>query len=539
MVEEKEYGFKEHLKNATRFSYLNNICFFLVNYLQLTATFFVCLILSLYAGTWSCFNLGFILLFGLLFIWALMCFAIFLTTFYDSVLFANFGSLLIFLIQTLVFFMIPTKLVREFEIGLPLNAFLLGTEILSNFKSADHCFVLDSVIHKGYPGIPEYSLGEILLAFLAQGFIFLFLHFYISNVMPGVHGTPRSIFFLFQKSYYTPNKVDCSDVGSVVNTQGKVYERCDGGDAIVKVRNLTKTFRSFSGRKKTAVHDVSFDIYKNQITAMLGHNGAGKTTAMCMLTGMVSRTSGIVCVDNMQDINYFRTAIGFCPQHNIFLPYLTCREHLVFFGQLRGLEARQANHEASHILHKINLSGKANNVAKTLSGGMMRKLCLGNAIIGKTKLLVLDEPSSGLDPESRRDIWNVLVKLKKDHTILISTHFMEEADVLGDRIIIMEEGKLIAFGTSMFLKQYYGTGYTLKLLKEPHFKKQDIVDCITKEIPKAEFKQMVEPTFCATLPYKDQDKYVPILQKLELRKHELGIEALSITNTTLEEVFLK
>lgn len=434
--------------------------------------------------------------------------------------------------------MIPTSFMRKIQIGLPLNAFLLGTEILSKFKAADHCFTISSITHKGYPGIDEYSLGEILLAFLAEGIVFLFLHFYISNVCPGKHGTPRSIFFLFQKSYYTPNKIDCADVGSVINTHGKVYERSDGAEAIVKVRNLTKTFRSLSGRKKTAVHDVSFDIYKNQITAVLGHNGAGKTTAMCMLTGMVSKTSGIVSVDNVQDLNYFRTAIGFCPQHNIFLPYLTCREHLLFFGQLRGLTLFQANQEASLILNKINLNTKSSNVAKNLSGGMMRKLCLGNAIIGKTKLLVLDEPSSGLDPESRRDIWNVLCKLKKDHTILISTHFMEEADVLGDRIAILEEGKLIAFGTSMFLKQHYGTGYTIKMLKEPSFKKNDVVDAITKEIPKAEFKQMVEPTFCATLPYKDQDKYVKILENLETMKQEYGIEALSITNTTLEEVFL-
>lgn len=259
---------------------------------------------------------------------------------------------------------------------------------------------------------------------------------------------------------------------------------------------------------------------------------------MCMLTGMVSKTSGIVSVDGVQDLNYFRTAIGFCPQHNIFLPYLTCREHLLFFGQLRGLTLFQANQESSLILNKINLNTKSSNVAKNLSGGMMRKLCLGNAIIGKTKLLVLDEPSSGLDPESRRDIWNVLCKLKKDHTILISTHFMEEADVLGDRIAILEEGKLIAFGTSMFLKQHYGTGYTIKMLKEPTFRKADVVDAITREIPKAEFKQMVEPTFCATLPYKDQDKYVSILENLENKKQEYGIEALSITNTTLEEVFL-
>lgn len=169
-----------------------------------------------------------------------------------------------------------------------------------------------------------------------------------------------------------------------------------------------------------------------------------------MLTGLIPKTSGHIYVNNIDNIQFYRSKIGYCPQHNISLPYLTCLEHLVFFGQLRGLSRFNAEVEGNNILKKVNLHTKANEVAKRLSGGMLRKLCLANAIIGDTKLLILDEISSGLDPESRRDIWNILLKLKKDHTIFISTHFMEEADVLSDKIAILDNGELISYG-----KQYY------------------------------------------------------------------------------------
>lgn len=263
---------------------------------------------------------------------------------------------------------------------------------------------------------------------------------------------------------------------------------------------------------------------------------------MMILTGLIPKTGGHVYVDNNDNVQFYRSKIGYCPQHNISLPYLTCKEHLVFFGQLRGLSSKNAEIEASSILTKVNLQSKAGEVAKRLSGGMLRKLCLANAIIGDTKLLILDEPSSGLDPESRRDIWNILLKLKKDHTILITSHFMEEADVLGDKIAIMENGELIAYGTSMFLKHYYGSGYTLKMLKSMSdcnkFDRKSVNNTIKRHIPSAEQKSSVEPLYCMTLPFKDKHKYGEMLRDLELHQTLYGIESLSITNTTLEEVFL-
>ena len=311
--------------------------------------------------------------------------------------------------------------------------------------------------------------------------------------------------------------------------------------AIVKIRNLTKTYKSFRSSNKTVVRNVSMDIYKNQITVLLGANGAGKTTLMCILTGLIPKSNGQVIVDNFDNIIFYRSLIGFCPQHNISLPYLTCLEHVIFFGQLRGLKLEKARKEAEIILKKVNLWEKRDNIARTLSGGMLRKLCLANAVVGETKILILDEPTSGLDPESRRDIWNILLKLKKDNSILITTHHMEEADALGDKIAIMETGELNAYGSPMFLKNFYGSGYTLKMLKNQetnNFDKTSVHNTIKRHIPMAEQKDSIDQLYCMTLPYKDQKQFGTVLQELESNKYNYGIDSLSITNTTLEEVFL-
>lgn len=294
---------------------------------------------------------------------------------------------------------------------------------------------------------------------------------------------------------------------------------------------------------KEVVKNFSLDIFTNQITVLLGHNGAGKTTTLCMLAGLIPKTSGHIDVDGMENVNFYRSLIGYCPQHNIFLPYLTCREHLEFFGQLRGLPPSKMAEDIQTILEKVRMLEKADCAAKTLSGGMMRKLCLANSIIGNTKLLILDEPSSGLDPESRRDVWDVLLALKKNHTILITTHFMEEADVLGDKIAIMEDGVLAAFGSPIFLKQHFGEGYTLKLLKttDGHviFNEQFVYETLRKHKIKLQRKPSVHPVYSVTLPYADQKKYGELLSDLETKKEQIGIESLSVTDATLEEVFLK
>jgi ABC-type multidrug transport system ATPase subunit len=304
------------------------------------------------------------------------------------------------------------------------------------------------------------------------------------------------------------------------------------------VKGLRKVFK-FENQTKEAVKNVDMDIYKNQITVLLGHNGAGKTTTMNIISGMIPKTFGTICVDGEDDVNIYRSKLGFCPQHNVFLRYLTCQQHLQLFGILRGLDLETANAEATKILVNVGMIDKKNEFGNNLSGGMKRRLCLANAIIGETKILILDEPTSGLDPESRREIWDILLKLKKNHTILITTHFMEEADVLGDKIAIMEHGEIIAFGTSIFLKNHYGSGYILKILKGVNFKEKEVTEILDRHLKDVSRKQSVEPVYCVTLPYSGMDKYAELLKELEKGVNELGIDSISITNTNLEEVFLK
>lgn len=419
-----------------------------------------------------------------------------------------------------------------------MNAFFQGIQIFHDYTNSGHYYCHSNFFQRTHPNDGVFSMADVFFWLIVSSIVCAFLYFYISNIWPGRYGIRQSPFFICQKSYYIPNRVDIQNEVQALNFSSNGFENFQhlNQSATVRIRNLTKNYGS-----NTVVKNLSMDIYKNQITVLLGHNGAGKTTTMCVMTGLIPKTSGHIYVDNDDNVEFYRSKIGYCPQHNISLPYLTCQEHLEFFGQLRGLSKFDAGMEAKNILTKVNLQSKAGEVAKCLSGGMLRKLNLANAIIGNTKLLILDEPSSGLDPESRRDIWNILLKLKKDHTILITSHFMEEADVLGDKIAIMETGELIAYGTSMFLKHYYGSGYTLKMLKSTDTNKFDrtsVNNTIKRHIPSAEQKSSVEPLYCMTLPFKDKGKYGEMLHELELNKSLYGIESISITNTTLEEVFL-
>lgn len=313
----------------------------------------------------------------------------------------------------------------------PINAFYQGILILHDYTNSGHYFSLSNFSHLDHPNDQVFSMSHVCLWLIFSSIVCAFLYFYVSNVWPGQYGIRQSPFFIFQRSYYIPNKIDVHNEVQALNFTANGFENFQhlNQSAVVRIRNLTKTYKTFTGESNTVVKNLSIDIYKNQITVLLGHNGAGKTSTMCMLTGLIPKTSGQIYVDNIDNIQFYRSKIGYCPQHNISLPYLTCKEHLEFFGQLRGLSKKNAELEATSILNKVNLCSKANEVAKRLSGGMLRKLNLANAIIGDTKLLILDEISSGLDPEARRDIWNILLKLKKDHTIFISTHFMEEVSM--------------------------------------------------------------------------------------------------------------
>lgn len=545
LVEEKASGMKEYLKIATPYSYWNEVAVLLINFLHLGLIVLVCMVISCVAAVWEmtaaqmiCATCLFLLL-----VVCTIAFTLFISALLESVTIATivapicyFAPLILVIVQV------------RFEVLLsvfPLAGFSVGISILDSFQNSWHSFTGSNAFGTGYPGNERISLFGVLVLQIFGTMLWSFLWFYISNVRPGRYGTPKSWLFLFSMDYYQKGKNKINnrlDNSSLTEDDGGVpkgaMENGDHLEKVVKISNLNKIYKTRFGTR-TAVKDLSLKIYRNRITALLGHNGAGKTTTMNIITGMTPRTSGRIEVDGEDNASNYRQQIGFCPQHNVALGYMNCREHLIFFGALRGMSMAEAERKAEEILERVNLQDKSEEVLAKLSGGMKRRLCLANAIIGQTKLLILDEPTSGLDPESRRDIWDVLLKLKKDHTILITTHFMEEADVLGDWIAIMENGELIAFGTSIFLKNHYGKGYTLKLLKrENEFQRHRVLATIAEYVGKVVEKPAVESLFAVTLPYECIEAYAPLLKELEDNRDEFGIDSISITNATLEEVFL-
>ena len=259
-------------------------------------------------------------------------------------------------------------------------------------------------------------------------------------------------------------------------------------DYALVIRGLRKEFPAQSigsgfGRKrgkKVAVRDMYLALAPGEVFGLLGANGAGKTTLISCLTGLIAPSFGTASyfsgeLDIYRDMDQVQSRIGVCLQFDVFYPKLTCLDHILFYARLKGYSGKLAHQHAMDILDQVGLKQQANKMACELSGGMRRRLSIGIAITGQIDLLIMDEPSTGLDPLTRRQLWEVfrsiLERRKKEQgrplTVILTTHAMDEADLLCDRIGIMDEGRLKCLGSAEYLKMKYSQGYTLTLNVKP------------------------------------------------------------------------
>ncbi|KAK1904072.1 Phospholipid-transporting ATPase ABCA1, partial [Dissostichus eleginoides] len=314
----------------------------------------------------------------------------------------------------------------------------------------------------------DYSLRTAIIMMYVDSFLYGLLTWYIESVFPGQYGIPRPWFFLFTKSYwwgepYVRSKVHLSQKANpeVVCMEEEPAHLEPG----VYIENLVKVYPH---GKKLAVDGLTLGFYEGQITSFLGHNGAGKTTTMSILTGLFPPTSGTAYIlgrDIRTELSTIRQSLGVCPQHNVLFSMLTVEEHIWFYGRLKGLSEQQVQAEVEQILQDTGLPHKRKSRTSALSGGMQRKLSVALAFVGGSKVVILDEPTAGVDPYARRGIWDLLLQYRQGRTIILSTHHMDEADILGDRIAIISHGKLCCVGSSLYLKNQLGTGYYLTLVK--------------------------------------------------------------------------
>ena len=282
-----------------------------------------------------------------------------------------------------------------------------------------------------------------------------------------------------------------------------------------------------------ALANVSFSIYPGEIVGLLGKNGAGKSTTMNIIAGFYEATAGCVKVGGI-DLKYDRTKalnnLSFCPQDDRFFYRLTVLEHLRLVCLLKNASYERSR--ADYLLKFLNLSDKQHSKPRNISGGQKRRVCIAMAYIANSPLIILDEPTSAVDAATRKTLWSFFQAQQKsnpEQAVILCTHFMQEADVLSQRIAIIAEGQLRAIGSSTYLKSLFGVGYTFTYEKRNANVVRSIV---TKVCPDAKFPQ-TEDSASFQVPMEQAGQLPEILSNLD----NSGIEY-SFNAATLENVFV-
>src|ERR1700722_3832655 len=239
-----------------------------------------------------------------------------------------------------------------------------------------------------------------------------------------------------------------------------------GGEVLVRARGLIKRFGSF-----TAVNGIDFDLYRGEAFGFLGPNGAGKSSTMRMI-GCVSPPSGgelrILGLDPVKDGSAIRARLGVVPQDDTLDVELTVRENLLVYGRYFGLPRKLIQERTDQLLEFVQLSDRAKDKVEPLSGGMKRRLTIARSLINDPDILILDEPTTGLDPQARHVVWDRLFRLQqRGVTLVLTTHYMDEAEQLCDRLVVMDHGKIAAEGSPRELISRYSSPEVLELRFPP------------------------------------------------------------------------
>lgn len=297
----------------------------------------------------------------------------------------------------------------------------------------------------------------------------------------------------------------------------------------LQIRGLSKNYGAL-----TAVSDLNHEVYEGEVFGFLGPNGAGKTTSINMMCGLLKPTSGEVLIHRtvLEHRSDIQQRVGVCPQSIILWNSLTCIEQLIFIGEMYDLPVRVARSRAENLLEVMQLTEKRDQLAKNLSGGMQRRLNLIMALVHDPEILVLDEPEAGLDPQSRVLVRDFIKSLARKKTIILTTHNMDEADRVADRVAIIDHGQLLALGTPDELKAQVGQG--------------DVLEFTMIEPGMAErYRSLLSPVCADITSHADNlilrsRGIVELLPRILeiLRQNELHPEDLRLRQNSLEDVFI-
>jgi len=579
MVKEKETRAKEGMKIMG----MKDVVYFLSYFIQyliintITSFLNTMILRRVLKNITSPFIFGFNWLYGM----NVFSLGYFFQAIMDKTRIAMIISILIYFIMFFVSVAVLSEDVSNFAKILmsffPPTALQLGINVLAKFETNSLKFTADSVQFK----YNNYSVSNMYTMFIINFFLYLFLGFYLENVLTHQFGITKPFYFLCTKNYWCKNSSSNNGLKEKIQMQilknnnnnlgNESNAKLQGNEEIHKIKNpnlnnnnendhfedeskyehLIRSGECLSiinlqkkfGEKKKALDGLNLNFYKNEIFALLGHNGAGKSTTISILCGLYEADSGEALFNSKNvldshNLTHFRQKLGICPQHDVLFDNLTVKEHLEMFCFFKGVESKNINEEINKALEDMCLKDKTDFQAKELSGGQKRKLSIALALIGGSEVVFLDEPSSGMDITSRRQLWNILKKCINNRIIVLTTHYMEEAAVLGNRIGIMTNGKLKCSGSSLFLIDRYGQYISLNIIKQTDASNEEIIKFISDKIPNIEFEILSEEILFRIPKIDNNISLKKFFSELDSNLNNLKIKNYGASMPTLEDVYL-
>ncbi|XP_027642689.2 ABC-type organic anion transporter ABCA8-like isoform X3 [Falco peregrinus] len=396
----------------------------------------------------------------------------------------------------------------------------------------------------------SYFLFSTYIMLVFDSVLYMLLAMYFDKVLPGKYGIPDPPFFCLKPSYWVRSRKGSTremprTAASPEELLGDDIEPMPPefmGKEAIRLNNIKKAYKK-KDKKIDALRGLSLNVYEGQITALLGHSGAGKTTLLNVLSGLTLPSEGSATIydyrlSEIGDREAIREMIGICPQSDIQFEVLTVKENLKTFAEIKGIKSKEVDQEVQNILELLDISNIQDTQAEKLSGGQKRKLSIGIAMLGNPQVLFLDEPTAGLDPLSRHQVWSLLREYRAGRVILFSTQFMDEADILADRKAFISHGRLKCVGSSLFLKRKWGICYHLRIHVSESCDLESVTSLVKRYIPNVIFSGHSQYELRYKLPLENVNKFPDLFSGLDSCSDQ-GIVNYGVSMTTLEDVFLR
>ncbi|RWS09651.1 ATP-binding cassette sub-family A member 1-like protein, partial [Dinothrombium tinctorium] len=375
--------------------------------------------------------------------------------------------------------------------------------------------------------------GSVLIAMTVSCFVWLIFLWYIKKVWPWQR-TSLPFHFPITQFFHKEKERSKSEKENYIYFEPVEKELKDG----IRFESLRKEY----DQGLEVLCDISFHVHYGQITTILGRSGSGKTTLIRTAIGLERPTTGQILFDGYsvaKHRDYITKNVGVCTQKTTLFSQLTVEEHVYFFSLLKGFNKETIEDEIQRIVSAFHLLDFRKWKVASLSASAEKLLQLGIGFIGKPKMLILDEPTTGLDVETRRKIWDRLLSVKKESLILMTTSLIDEAEFLADRIAILSQGEIKCCGSINFLKRVFDVGYQLKMTKTTHFKPKACLGVLKRILATVQVRDDTESLMIYEFNQNECSKLPMLFDELEALKEQLGVKRYSVNTTSMEDIFIK